>query len=77
MPKSEFQPEIDNGIIMGASEMNGELHFLFKWDDEEYPSIMSLSQAKLEHPLKVIKFFESRMVWETNQDEQEININFN
>ncbi|XP_031633240.1 chromobox protein homolog 5-like [Contarinia nasturtii] len=56
------------GKILGATEINDELKFVFKWTDEDKLSIVSSAEAKMKYPYEVMEFYESRMQWETDDE---------
>lgn len=61
----------DIGKIVGATEDDGKLKFVFKWNDRDELTLLSSDEANLMYPYIVIDFYESCMVWETASDSEE------
>lgn len=48
--------------ILGATEVNGELHFMFTRKDQDAPQIISNKDARIKYPQELMAFYESCMV---------------
>ena len=48
--------------ILGATEVDGELHFMFKSKEHEMPQIISNKDVKIKYPQELMAFYESCMV---------------
>lgn len=48
--------------ILGATELNGELHFMFTYKDQDIPQIISNKEIKIKYPQELMDFYESCMV---------------
>lgn len=48
--------------ILGATEVNGNLHFIYKRNGEDKPQVMSNDEAKSKYPYPLMDFYESCMV---------------
>lgn len=65
------QDSHDIGQIVGATEDDGKLKFIFKWNDRDALQLVSSEEANLMYPYIVIDFYERCMVWETASDIEE------
>lgn len=61
----------DIGTIVGATEVDGELKFVFKWKDSGDSVMLNSQEAKIKYPYALIDFYESCMVWETESSDSE------
>jgi len=56
--------------ILGATDANGELMFLIKWENLEEPDLVPSSIANVKDPQTVIKFYEERLNWHNDSDDE-------
>lgn len=54
--------------ILGATAINGQLQFVMKWKDRDEPSVMPSEEAKIKYTMHVLEFYESYMIWESDDD---------
>lgn len=54
--------------IVGATEQNNQLLFLLKWEGKIEASLVSSKEANEKCPQVVIKFYESRLAWRTEDE---------
>lgn len=62
-PKSGFVRGLVAEEILGASDFNGQLMFLVRYKDLEHGELVQATEANVKCPQLVIKFYESRLVW--------------
>lgn len=48
--------------ILGATELNGKLQFIYKWNDQDVPHLIPNEEAKIKFPYALMNFYESCMV---------------
>jgi hypothetical protein len=61
-----FLPE---KIIGASKDLKGESRFLVKWKGIDDADVVPASEAKLRCPHLVIAFYEKRMTWDSNSNE--------
>ncbi|KFB43499.1 AGAP004723-PA-like protein [Anopheles sinensis] len=76
-PTSEKKLGFDRGLtpeeIVGATEQNGKLFFLMRWKNAANADLVPAEQANTKCPQIVIKFYESRLSWQTQDAKVESN----
>lgn len=71
------QPSLDDEVdtILGAtSSPDGELKFCILLKDKEVPVLITSHEAKQKYPYHVLDFYESCLVWESEESEED-NVN--
>jgi len=56
--------------ILGATDANGELMFLIKWENLEEPDLVPSRITNVKDPQTVIKFYEERLNWHNDSDDE-------
>lgn len=68
--ESEYS-DTNDGKILGATEVDGKLKFVFQFKDDDNLVLISSDEANMKYPYIVIDFYESCMVWEETSDSEE------
>ncbi|XP_031619187.1 chromobox protein homolog 3-like [Contarinia nasturtii] len=65
-----YKPDDETGTILGATEVNGQLKFIFKWKDQVEPTIVSNEVAKHRYTNAVLDFYESCLRWDDSENDE-------
>jgi len=60
-----FDKGLEAEEILGATESNGEVHFLIKWKGVNDAELVPSKIANVKIPQMVISFYEARLTWST------------
>ncbi len=60
--------------IIGATDKDGELKFLFKWKDSDEPTLVSANIANKHFSDIVIRFYEQRISWDFTDTVESVNV---
>lgn len=60
---SGFQRGLKAEDILGATEVNGQILFLVKWEGQQEADFVYSQEARNHIPLMVIDFYESKLTW--------------
>lgn len=65
------QPTLDDQVdkILGATGSDGDLKFYMQFKGADKPVMVSAAEAKVKYPYHVLDFYESCLVWESEEDE--------
>lgn len=72
-PNAVKQTTFDDQVekIHGATSKDGELKFYIQLKGEGKPSLVSSNEAKKKYPYHVLDFYESCLIWESEDDNLE------
>ncbi|XP_055306384.1 uncharacterized protein LOC129570705 [Sitodiplosis mosellana] len=69
---SDTKPGYENGHedikILGATEVDGQLQFMFTWKDQDVPQLIPNKEVKIKYPQALMAFYESCMVWDVSEE---------
>lgn len=54
--------------ILGATSVGGQLQFMFKWKGRDEHTLVPSEEAKHKYTYHVLDFYESCMVWESDDE---------
>ena len=67
---SGFERGLEAEKILGATEVDNEIHFLVKWKGSDDADLVLAKECNTKCPQTVIKFYEDRVTWiQKNEDD--------
>ncbi|XP_046847221.1 chromobox protein homolog 1-like [Xenia sp. Carnegie-2017] len=69
---SGFDRGLEADKILGATEVDKEIHFLVKWKGSDDADLVLAKECNLKCPQTVIKFYEDRVTWiQRNENDED------